>query len=142
MKGLIKHFSNTALSAFKDLSNSMNEAIKSFEFDDLDKMVSNAQESLNKAASRLKTRFNETPQDFTVNIPYDRDSDDCLTTRIEDRQFIVTVEKRVEDESNKKENKRQVMVYLPDDVDVHSMKRHYDATTHKMFFVFDKKTEK
>lgn len=142
MKGIIRHFSNCALDAFKDLSNSMNAAINSFNFDDLDKMVSNAQKSLDKATEKLKSRFSDTPTNFTVNIPYDRDTDDCLTTRIEDGQFIVTVEKRVDKENNKTENKRQVMVYIPDDVDVHSMKRHYDDASHKMFFVFDKKTEK
>lgn len=143
MKSLVRFLGNSALDTLKDISNAMNDAINSFDLDKFDDMLENAQKSLNTNIKKLSERFKDTPNSFVVNIPYNRETDERLVTKIEGNHFVATVETITSTEKNgetvNSTSTKETSVYLPDDVDIHTEKRHYDGKQHRMFFHFDKK---
>lgn len=130
---LVKHFADSMLSQMKKLSDSMNESIQSFEWDDFDKAFENAEKSLNKSMKKLNKRFKNTKDSLTINIPYDRNTD-TLTTTIDNNTFKAVVKTESENGSSEKETS----IYLDETVDKDSVTRKYDAEKNLMYFTFKK----
>ena len=144
MNKLISFFGNSALDSFKKFSSSVNEAINSFEWSDIDNAFDKAHKSLNESMQKLKARVKTTDKNVVINIPYDRNADEAgncetLHTSINNGFFTAKVVKK--NEGGDEITSNETSVYLDSDVDLDSMTQRYDSESKKMYFTFKKKTE-